>query len=83
MTVFENVALGLRTQKTPAAEVIPRILDASKTVQLGDFAQHKSHQLSSGQQRRVAIVYAVVNKPRLLLLDEFLPALGYKLRKQM
>ena len=65
MTVFENVAFGLRM------------------VQLDAFAQRKPHQLSGGQQQRVAIARAVVNKPRLLLLDESLSALDYKLRKQM
>ncbi|HCF8500479.1 TPA: spermidine/putrescine ABC transporter ATP-binding protein PotA [Klebsiella variicola subsp. variicola] len=83
MTVFENVAFGLRMQKTPAAEITPRVLDALKMVQLEDFAQRKPHQLSGGQQQRVAIARAVVNKPRLLLLDESLSALDYKLRKQM
>ncbi|WP_085013561.1 spermidine/putrescine ABC transporter ATP-binding protein PotA [Cronobacter malonaticus] len=83
MTVFENVAFGLRMQKTPAAEITPRVMDALKMVQLEEFAQRKPHQLSGGQQQRVAIARAVVNKPRLLLLDESLSALDYKLRKQM
>lgn len=83
MTVFENVAFGLRMQKTPAAEISPRVLDALRMVQLESFAQRKPHQLSGGQQQRVAIARAVVNKPRLLLLDESLSALDYKLRKQM
>lgn len=83
MTVFENVAFGLRMQKTPAAEITPRVTDALRMVQLEEFAQRKPHQLSGGQQQRVAIARAVVNKPRLLLLDESLSALDYKLRKQM
>ncbi|PEH19013.1 putrescine/spermidine ABC transporter ATP-binding protein [Salmonella enterica] len=83
MTVFENVAFGLRLQKTPAAEIAPRVTDALRMVQLEEFAQRKPHQLSGGQQQRVAIARAVVNKPRLLLLDESLSALDYKLRKQM
>ncbi|MGK9171707.1 spermidine/putrescine ABC transporter ATP-binding protein PotA [Yokenella regensburgei] len=83
MTVFENVAFGLRMQKTPAADIAPRVTDALKMVQLETFAQRKPHQLSGGQQQRVAIARAVVNKPRLLLLDESLSALDYKLRKQM
>ncbi|WP_312949139.1 spermidine/putrescine ABC transporter ATP-binding protein PotA [Superficieibacter sp.] len=83
MTVFENVAFGLRMQKTPAAEIPPRVNDALHMVQLEEFAQRKPHQLSGGQQQRVAIARAVVNKPRLLLLDESLSALDYKLRKQM
>ena len=83
MTVFENVAFGLRMQKTPAAEIAPRVNEALHMVQLETYAQRKPHQLSGGQQQRVAIARAVVNKPRLLLLDESLSALDYKLRKQM
>ena len=79
----ENVAFGLRMQKTPAAEITPRVMEALRMVQLETFAQRKPHQLSGGQQQRVAIARAVVNKPRLLLLDESLSALDYKLRKQM
>ena len=83
MTVFENVAFGLRMQKTPSNEITPRVMEALKMVQLDSFATRKPHQLSGGQQQRVAIARAVVNKPRLLLLDESLSALDYKLRKQM
>ncbi|MBS0847597.1 spermidine/putrescine ABC transporter ATP-binding protein PotA [Citrobacter sp. JGM124] len=83
MSVFENVAFGLRMQKAPASEIQPRVTEALKMVQLEDFAERKPHQLSGGQQQRVAIARAVVNKPRLLLLDESLSALDYKLRKQM
>ncbi|CCK02201.1 Putrescine transport ATP-binding protein PotA (TC 3.A.1.11.1) [Cronobacter sakazakii 701] len=54
MTVFENVAFGLRMQKTPATEITPRVMDALKMVQLEEFAQRKPHQLSGGQQQRVA-----------------------------
>ena len=83
MTVFENVAFGLKMQKTPADQITPRVNDCLRMVQLEEFAQRKPHQLSGGQQQRVAIARAVVNKPRLLLLDESLSALDYKLRKQM
>lgn len=83
MSVFENVAFGLRMQKTPAREIPARVLEALRMVQLEEFAQRKPHQLSGGQQQRVAIARAVVNKPRVLLLDESLSALDYKLRKQM
>ncbi len=83
MTVFDNVAFGLRMQKCPGAEIAPRVTEALKMVQLEELAQRKPHQLSGGQQQRVAIARAVVNKPRLLLLDESLSALDYKLRKQM
>ncbi|QAV22774.1 spermidine/putrescine ABC transporter ATP-binding protein PotA [Proteus hauseri] len=83
MTVFENVAFGLRMQKRPADEINHRVEEALRMVQLEDFAQRRPAHLSGGQQQRVAIARAVVNKPKVLLLDESLSALDYKLRKQM
>jgi spermidine/putrescine transport system ATP-binding protein len=83
MTVFENVAFGLKMSKTPKAEIKDRVMEALDMVRLGDYAQRKPAQLSGGQQQRVAIARAVVNRPKLLLLDESLSALDYKLRQQM
>ncbi|MBP7547953.1 MAG: spermidine/putrescine ABC transporter ATP-binding protein PotA [Corallincola sp.] len=83
MSVWDNVAFGLRMKKVPAAEIKARVDALLETVQLSHLAQRMPNQLSGGQQQRVAIARAVVNKPRLLLLDESLSALDYKLRKQM
>ncbi|GGB37639.1 spermidine/putrescine import ATP-binding protein PotA [Oceanisphaera marina] len=83
MTLFDNVAFGLRMQKLPKSEITPRVLEALKMVQLDTMANRYPHQLSGGQQQRVAIARAVVNRPKVLLLDESLSALDYKLRKQM
>lgn len=83
MTVFENVAFGLKMSKVAKNEIKPRVMEALDMVRLADFSQRKPTQLSGGQQQRVAIARAVVNRPKLLLLDESLSALDYKLRQQM
>lgn len=79
MTVFENVAFGLRMQKTPASEIPPRVTEALRMVQLDEFAQRKPHQLSGGQQQRVAIARALAMKPEIMLFDEPTSALDPEL----
>ncbi len=83
MNVFDNVAFGLRMSGIAREEITPRVNEALAAVRLSDYAQRRPHQLSGGQQQRVAIARAVVNRPRVLLLDESLSALDYKLRRQM
>lgn len=83
MTVYDNIAFGLRCQKVPRLEVKNRVDEVLKMVKLEKFAERKPSQLSGGQQQRVAIARAVVNLPRVLLLDEPLSSLDYRLRKTM
>lgn len=83
MTVAQNVAFGLRCQKRPEAEIRTRVAEALRTVKLEKYASRKPDQLSGGQQQRVAIARAVVNQPLVLLLDEPLSSLDYRLRKTM
>lgn len=83
MTVFENVAFGLRCQKLPAHIIQDRVTEMLNIVKLSRFTNRKPHQLSGGQQQRVAIARAAVMEPLVLLLDEPLSALDYNLRKQM
>ena len=83
MTIFDNVAYGLKMKKVPKAEIKERVMNMLDLVQLGGFEKRYPSQLSGGQKQRVAIARALINRPRVLLLDEPLGALDLKLRKQM
>jgi spermidine/putrescine transport system ATP-binding protein len=83
LTIFENIAFGLRRQGIEDAEVKRRVGAVVELVQLSGREHRKPRQLSGGQQQRVALARALVNHPRVLLLDEPLGALDLKLRKEM
>lgn len=83
MDVFDNVAFGLRCKGVKQEEIEQRVYDALRMVKLDAFVHRKPSQLSGGQQQRVAIARAVINQPLVLLLDEPLSSLDYRLRKTM
>ena len=82
LTVWDNVAFGLRRDGLPKDEIASRVEKMLTMVQLTPYAKRKPHQLSGGQQQRVALARSLVKRPRLLLLDEPLGALDKKLRER-
>jgi spermidine/putrescine transport system ATP-binding protein len=83
LTVWENIAFGLRIKKLSRGEIEDRVKEALKLVKMESFANRFPAQLSGGQQQRVALARALVNRPAVVLLDEPLGALDLKLRKEM
>jgi putative spermidine/putrescine transport system ATP-binding protein len=83
MNVLENVEYGLRVKKVDKAERRRRAMEALEQVRLADFTARRPGALSGGQRQRVALARALVNRPKVLLLDEPLGALDLKLREQM
>jgi spermidine/putrescine transport system ATP-binding protein len=83
LSVFDNVAFGLRVKGLPGTQVRRTVGEALEQVRLGGLDRRRPHELSGGQQQRVALARALVNRPAILLLDEPLGALDLKLRKEM
>jgi spermidine/putrescine transport system ATP-binding protein len=83
MSVYDNVAFGLKMQRVPKGEHAERVHELLRVVELEDHDKRRIRQLSGGQQQRVALARALVNRPAALLLDEPLGALDVKLRRTM
>ena len=83
MTVYENMAFGLRNRKVPEAEIKEKVLEAARILDIEDYLQRKPKAMSGGQRQRVALGRAIVRHPKVFLLDEPLSNLDAKLRAQM
>lgn len=83
LNIYENIAFGLRISKVPEDEIRRRVDEALALVNLSGYGRRSVSSLSGGQQQRIAIARAIVNRPKVLLLDEPLGALDLKLRKSM
>lgn len=83
LTVWDNIAFGLKMQKTPKVEIVKRVKSALKIVHLTGFEDRYPAQLSGGQQQRVAIARGIVMNHKILLLDESLASLDLKLKREM
>ncbi|MCX5495931.1 polyamine ABC transporter ATP-binding protein [Kaistia dalseonensis] len=82
MSVWENIAFGLKQDGMPKADIVARVDEMLTLVKLEQFAKRKPHQLSGGQRQRVALARSLAKKPKVLLLDEPLGALDKKLREE-
>ena len=83
LDVYDNIAFGLKLRKTPQDEIDRRVRRVLKLVSMSDYEDRDVETLSGGQQQRIAIARAIVNQPKVLLLDEPLAALDLKMRKDM
>lgn len=83
LTVFDNIAFPLRMAKWDKAKITPQVEELLEDVQMSKFAKRYPHELSGGQKQRVAIARSLVDRPKLLLLDEPLSALDARLREHM